>query len=103
LRLGICWPYFEDADPDVVERCRDGVRALEVRGATIVELPPPDLNTIFWSHAVIILSEMATAMADEVSHLADFALDSRTNLAFGRHFAATDLVHALRHRTQLTT
>src|SRR5690606_3819714 len=41
LRLGICTPYFEDAAPDVVARCRDGVRALVERGATVVELPVP--------------------------------------------------------------
>jgi Asp-tRNA(Asn)/Glu-tRNA(Gln) amidotransferase A subunit family amidase len=86
-----------------VARCREAVRALQERGATVVEIPPPDLNTILWSHAVIILSEMATAMLEaSTADSSRFALDSRTNLAIGRHFHATDLVHAMRHRQRLT-
>ncbi|NMO16591.1 amidase [Pyxidicoccus fallax] len=103
VRLGICWPYFEDADADVVARCRDAVRALTEAGATVVEIPAPDLNTVLWTHSCIILSEMAEAMLTHVkTRASDFGLDSRTNLAIGRHFRATDLVHALRHRHRLT-
>jgi len=103
VRLGICWPYFEDADADVVARCKEAVRALTDAGATVVEIPAPDLNTILWTHSCIILSEMAEAMLSHVkSRSSDFGLDSRTNLAIGRHFRATDLVHALRHRHRLT-
>ncbi|MBN1204322.1 MAG: amidase [Myxococcaceae bacterium] len=103
VRLGICWPYFEDADADVVARCKEAVKALTDAGATVVELPPPDLNTVLWTHSCIILSEMAEAMLPHVrERSSDFALDSRTNLAIGRHFRATDLVHALRHRHRLT-
>lgn len=103
VRLGICWAYFEDAEDDVVARCKAAVQAMVDRGATIVELPPPDLNTLKWSHAVIILSEMATAMLPEVSaDSSRFALDSRTNLAIGRQLLATDLVHAMRHRQAVT-
>ncbi|MCP3097418.1 amidase [Myxococcus sp. K15C18031901] len=103
VRLGICWPYFEDAAPDVVARCRDAVRVLTDAGAKVVEVPAPDLNTVLWTHSCIILSEMATAMLPHTKeHSEDFGLDSRTNLAIGRHFRATDLVHALRHRHRLT-
>ncbi|KFE66152.1 amidase [Hyalangium minutum] len=103
VRLGICWPYFEDAAPEVVARCKEAVKALTHAGATVVELPPPDLNTVLWTHSCIILSEMAASMRQEVEERAsDFGLDSRTNLAIGRHFRAIDLVHALRHRHRLT-
>jgi Asp-tRNA(Asn)/Glu-tRNA(Gln) amidotransferase A subunit family amidase len=103
VRLGICWPYFEDADPDVVARCKEAVRALTDAGARVVEVPPPDMNTVLWTHSCIILSEMTEAMLPQVkARASDFALDSRTNLAIGRHFRATDLVHALRHRHRLT-
>ncbi|MFY2564517.1 amidase, partial [Corallococcus terminator] len=103
VRLGICWPYFEDASPDVVARCKDAVRALTDAGATVVEIPAPDLNTVLWTHSCIILSEMAESMLPHSrANAADFGLDSRTNLAIGRHFRATDLIHALRHRHRLT-
>ncbi|WP_224242029.1 amidase [Hyalangium gracile] len=103
VRLGICWPYFEDADADVVARCKEAVKVLTDAGATVVEIPPPDLNTVLWTHSCIILSEMASSMLQQLRERAsDFGLDSRTNLAIGRHFRATDLVHALRHRHRLT-
>jgi Asp-tRNA(Asn)/Glu-tRNA(Gln) amidotransferase A subunit family amidase len=103
VRLGICWPYFEDADAEVVARCKEAVKVLTNAGATVVEIPPPDLNTILWTHSCIILSEMAASMMPHMrEHTADFGLDSRTNLAIGRHFRATDFVHALRHRHRLT-
>ncbi len=103
LRIGVCRPYFEDADADVVKHCRDAITALEARGAKVVEIPPPDLNRILWSHAIIILSEMSTGVrADVLKDSSRFAYDSRTNLALGRRFSATDYIHALRHRHALT-
>jgi Asp-tRNA(Asn)/Glu-tRNA(Gln) amidotransferase A subunit family amidase len=103
IRIGLCQPYFDDADPEVVARCREGVRALVDAGATVVDLPPPDLNLILWSHAIIILSEMREAMHEEVlGDSSRFALDSRTNLAIGHHFTSRDYVHAMRHRHNIT-
>jgi len=103
LRIGVCRPYFDDADPDVVARCHDALKALTARGAVIKEIPPPDLNRILWSHAIIILSEMATAMLPEIKKgSARFAYDSRTNLALGQRFSSIDYVHALRHRHGIT-
>ena len=103
LRLGVCRPYFEDAEAEVVARCRRGLEALTEAGATVVELPPPDLNVMLWSHAIIILTEMATAMLPHTKEDSSrFGLDARTSLAIGRHFRATDYVHAMRHRHAIT-
>jgi Asp-tRNA(Asn)/Glu-tRNA(Gln) amidotransferase A subunit family amidase len=103
VRLGVCPPYFEDADPAVVTRCKEALQVLTEAGATVVELPIPDLNTLLWSHAIIILSEMATAMLPH-SHQdsSRFGYDTRANLAIGRHLRATDYVHAMRHRHLIT-
>ena len=103
IRLGVCTPYFDDADPAVVKKSREALKALTDAGATVVEIGPPDLNVTLWAHAIIILSEMANAMLPHTREDASrFALDSRTNLAIGRHFRATDLVHAMRHRHAIT-
>ncbi len=99
VRIGVCTAWFDDADKDVVARCRDALKALTDRGCVVKEIAAPDLNTILWSHAVIILSEMATAMRGEIAKDSSrFAYDSRTNLAIGQRFSAMDYVHALRHR-----
>ena len=103
IRLGVCRPYFEDADASVVARCQDALRSLTEAGAIVVELPNPDLNTLLWSHAVIILSEMASAMMPYTTEdVSRFGYDTRANLAIGRHFRATDYVHAMRHRHLIT-
>lgn len=103
VRIGISAPAFDDADADVVRACRDAVQALVARGAVVKEIPPPDLNRILWSHAVIILSEMAAALRDDVDKDSSrFAYDSRTNLALARRFSSLDYIHALRHRHGLT-
>jgi Asp-tRNA(Asn)/Glu-tRNA(Gln) amidotransferase A subunit family amidase len=103
IRVGVCDAWFNDAAPEVVAKCRAALATLVERGAKVVEIPPPNLNTVLWSHSAIILSEMASAMkpfTDEDP--SQFGLDSRTNLAIGRHFRSTDLVHAMRHRHQMT-
>ncbi|MBL8951680.1 MAG: amidase [Myxococcaceae bacterium] len=103
LKLGVCRPYFDDADPDVVARCREALKACTDAGAEVVEVPPPDLTVMLWAHAIIILSEMATAMLPHTQEDSSrFGPDARTNLAIGRHFRATDLVHAMRHRHAIT-
>lgn len=103
VRIGVCRPYFADADVDVVKHCDEAIKALVAGGAVVKEIPPPDLNRILWSHAVIILSEMAAAMQVELQKDSSrFASDSRTNLALGLRFTAIDYVNALRHRHALT-
>jgi Asp-tRNA(Asn)/Glu-tRNA(Gln) amidotransferase A subunit family amidase len=56
-----------------------------------------------WSHTIIILSEMATAMLPHTEEdVTRFGYDVRANLALGRFFKATDRVHAMRHRHRIT-
>lgn len=103
VRLGICWKWFEDAAPDVVTRCKAAVKSLTDAGATVVEIEGPNLNTVLWTHSTLILSEMSQSMAAQIKRdVKQFGLDTRTNLAIGQHFRATDYVHALRHRHAMT-
>ena len=103
VRLGICWPWFEDASREVVAKCREAVKVLTDAGATVVEIPGPDLNTVLWTHSVLILSEMSEAMGAQIrADVTQFGLDSRTNLALAQRFASTDLLHAMRHRHKIT-
>lgn len=103
VRVGVCWPWFDDADPDVVARSKAAVKSLTDAGAKLVEIDGPDLNTVLWSHSCLILSEMAEAMREQLAlDTTVFGLDSRTNLAIGQHFRGTDYVHALRHRHAMT-
>jgi len=103
VRLGVCRAWFDDASPDVVAKSKAALDSLLRAGATVVEIDGPDLNTVLWTHSTIILSEMAQAMREQLAvDSTRFGLDSRTNLAIGQHFRATDYVHALRHRHAMT-
>lgn len=98
LRVGVYRPYFEHAQPDVVARCQDGLRALEAAGARVVEVTLHDLDASRIAHAVTILTEMATAV-DRHGPDAPFSVSTRVNLAIGRAFSASDYVKAQQIRT----
>jgi Asp-tRNA(Asn)/Glu-tRNA(Gln) amidotransferase A subunit family amidase len=104
VRIGVCWAHFEDADADVVMRCKEALHVLTDAGATIVEMPPPDLDNILWAHSVIILSEMVQHNRPWLAqHRRDYVCDSRINLRIAESFTAEHLLHAYRHRHALTT
>lgn len=102
VRLGVFKPWFEDADADVVAACWRGLRALEKRGAVLVDVEVPDLDLLRVVHLFTIVIEMAASQAAHYAeHKRDYGVDTRINLALARSLDATDYVHAQRHRTTL--
>lgn len=103
VRLGVCRPYFEDADPAVVDRCDAALQALVRAGARVVEVPAPNLLVELWTNSILILSEMVSVLRPHMQEdVRRFGLDTRTNMAIGSFFTSTDYVHALRHRRAQT-
>lgn len=103
VRIGICWPWFEDASAEVVTTCKEAVKSLTDAGAKVVEIEGPDLNTVLWTHSTIILCEMVQAMRPQIeADVTRFGLDSRINLAIAQHFTGQEYVHAMRHRHAMT-
>ncbi len=102
VRVGVYDAWFNDAQPDVVKACRDGIRALEERGATTVPIRLSGLDLCRVAHAVTILSEMANFAVDyDERHRRDYGLAVRVNLALARAFRGSDYVKAQRVRTKL--
>ena len=102
LRLGVFSPWFDDADPAVVEVCRGLVDQLVARGARVVEVELPGLAAAALAHLLLVAGEMTAAMAAyDREHRRDFGLDVRTNLALGRSITASDYVKAQRVRTRI--
>ena len=101
LRLGVYWPWFRHATPDVVQRCETLLNALANRGARIVEVDIPELNAQRVAHIVTITSEMAAAMDRYyVEHRLDFGLDVRVNMKVARSWMSDEYVTAQRIRTR---
>lgn len=100
LKIGICEPWFQDADPDIVRSCEATVQMLEQMGAQRQSVMIDGLEESRLAHAVTILSEMATATERyDQAHRKEFTHPTRINLALGREFTSSDYVRAQRIRT----
>lgn len=58
VKIGIFTPYFDDADPRLVKACRETLDKLVKKGAELVEIEIPHLNSINKAHSVTIVQEM---------------------------------------------
>lgn len=102
LTLGVFWPWFRDATPDVVAACEALLAQFASMGATIRDIAIPDLQAGRVAHTLTIASEMLQAMsATYARHHREHGLDVRVNLALARRFAVTDYILAQRVRTRL--
>ncbi|MBI5496512.1 MAG: amidase [Deltaproteobacteria bacterium] len=101
VRLGVFWPWVEDAEPDVVAAFRRTLEGLKVAGATVVEVELADLGLVRLAHLVTIATEMAVSRA---AHFAaepgEYGHDVRLNMALAEVLQATDFVQAQRMRTR---
>jgi Asp-tRNA(Asn)/Glu-tRNA(Gln) amidotransferase A subunit family amidase len=101
VRLGVYAPWFEHAQGSVVSTCREMLRALEARGARVVEIEIPGLELARLAQAITILCEMATTMdAYDATHRTDLGPSTRLNLALARALTGRDYVRAQQVRTQ---
>ncbi|MBN2493212.1 MAG: amidase [Deltaproteobacteria bacterium] len=99
VKLGVFTPWFEDADPPVVEACRRMVEKLCEAGAELVEVEIAELSLLQVVHVVTIVSEMAASQLPYLdAHGRDYAHDTRLNLALAARLRASDYVHAQRLR-----
>ena len=104
VTLGVYWPWFRHATPEVVERCESLARALVGRGAVLKDVDIPELDLMRIGHIVSITSEMVAAMMPhDGRHRRDFGLDARANLASARGSTAAEYVKAQRIRTRAMT
>ena len=100
LRIGVYWPWFNHASPQVIAACQNLLEGFKSMGARIVEIEIPDLEAIRVGHVITIVSEMLTSLKEEYRQSrTKFGLDVRSNLALGRAFSASDYILAQRART----
>ena len=102
IKLGVYSRWFDDCDPDVKTACRKMLAHLQAKGAEIVEIEVEGLDALRVAHMITIASEMLTAQRPHLkSHRSDYSVDVRLLFAAIERFAATDYVHAQRHRAEL--
>jgi Asp-tRNA(Asn)/Glu-tRNA(Gln) amidotransferase A subunit family amidase len=102
LKLGVYWPWFRHADPEVVAACESMLKQFEARGAEISEIVIPNLEMNRVAHTVTIISEMAQAVSTwHKEHHREHGLDVRLTLDLGRSVTSLDYIQAQRVRTRM--
>ena len=101
LKIGIYWKYFEDADREVVQKCKAAVSQLKSLGAEIVDIKIPELEQSRIAHALTIMSEFANALGLDIDrHFDKFTLESLLLIGLGFHFSAVEYLNAQKQRTR---
>ena len=102
LTLGVYWPWFRHASPDVVSACEALLKEFESRGAGVREVAIPGLEDGRVAHVITIAAEMAQALGRHYAdHRCEHCLEVRINLALARQFTARDYIQSQRVRTRM--
>jgi len=102
IRIGVYSPWFDDADPEVVDQCRKQLKHLVQAGCQVVEIEVPELERVGPVHMIIIATEMAAAHLEYYkAHRKHYSTENRVNLALARRLRATDYIHAQRLRNRI--
>jgi Asp-tRNA(Asn)/Glu-tRNA(Gln) amidotransferase A subunit family amidase len=101
LTLGVYWPWFRHAQPQVVSTCEEMLKRLQAMGASVREVELPELEAARVAHLITIGSEMAAALdSHHLAHCKDYCLEVRLNLALARSLTSRDYVKAQQVRTR---
>jgi len=103
VTLGVYWPWFRHAQPEVAATCEQLLEQIRAAGAVIVEVEIPDLDLARIAQLIIITSEMSTGLWPHVrDRLGDFGVETQLNLTLASQASAVEYIHAQRLRTRIT-
>jgi Asp-tRNA(Asn)/Glu-tRNA(Gln) amidotransferase A subunit family amidase len=98
IKLGVFWPYFEDAHPDIVAACKASLEKMKQLGAQVIDIEIPHLLEMRNSHTISITSEFASGTRlfprHKMSHPTRIALQVFDSIN------SRDLIAAARMRTK---
>ena len=101
IRLGVYRPWFEHASAEIVRVCEAQLERFVKRGATLVDVELPELETARVAHLVTITAEALASIEQQVgSDRAIFGDETRVVLALATRFSGADYVRAQRVRTR---
>jgi Asp-tRNA(Asn)/Glu-tRNA(Gln) amidotransferase A subunit family amidase len=103
LRVGVFAEWVEDSSEEMRAATKRLVQQLQERGAKVVSVRIPNLQTIYRAHQISIGGEMATSAFRRFSEEPHrFGHDVRTALAVCRSLSTVDYVASQRVRTYAT-
>ncbi|KAG2523966.1 hypothetical protein BBO99_00005070 [Phytophthora kernoviae] len=98
VRIGYFSDYTNHSSPEVAGAISKALKALEARGAELVETPLHHLMPIHVAHSVTISSEFAQNLDQYYNHFSELSPEVQIILTFGRSFTAMDFLAAQRVR-----
>lgn len=96
--LGICKPWFDRADPAVLNACHAALQHYEAQGYTLVDINIPYLAEGQTAHAMTILAEIGSGLSHNVT---DFSAPNKILLSVGAQTPASDFLLAQKLRNLL--
>jgi Asp-tRNA(Asn)/Glu-tRNA(Gln) amidotransferase A subunit family amidase len=100
VRLGIYPQWFEHANAEVLQVCRDRIEQFKAAGAEVREVVIPGLDEMRISQAITILSEMASAMSKYRAQRQQMGAAVRLSLVLGEAMTSSDYLQAQQVRTR---
>lgn len=98
LRIGVFWDYFNDAEPEVVEKCKTALQQCENRGAKIVNVAIPHLNAISLAHQMSVSMEISNIQERDFYCRRDLEPATMIQLALGNNMSSMELLASSRLR-----
>ncbi|KAI9922359.1 hypothetical protein PsorP6_000950 [Peronosclerospora sorghi] len=98
VRIGYFSDYSNHSSWEIAEAVTQTLRALEARGATLVETPLHHLTPIHIAHTTTISSEFAQNLDKYFDRFGDMSPEVQIVLTLGRSFSAMDFLAAQRVR-----
>jgi Asp-tRNA(Asn)/Glu-tRNA(Gln) amidotransferase A subunit family amidase len=99
IKLGVFWPWFNHAQPEIVAACSHMLEEFERRGAQIVEVEIPGLEAARVAHLITIVTEMNANLSPY--GFRELCPETRAILAIARTLTARDYTAAQQIRTRL--
>lgn len=102
IKIGIDWNYFNDSNPEIVQRCKAAVEyLLNECSAEIVEISIPEMQECSRAYVITVLSEMYT-YGKEIyhNHHDEINVDTEMNFSLGESFSSSDYFQAQKQRTR---
>jgi Asp-tRNA(Asn)/Glu-tRNA(Gln) amidotransferase A subunit family amidase len=102
LKMGVYWPWFRHATPEMVAACETMLHKFESMGAEVREVVLPDLEAGRIAHTITIAGEMVQSLDRYYEqHHREYGADVRVSLALARCFSTMDFVQSQQVRTRL--
>jgi len=100
VRIGIYRQFFEHAEPEIVQQCDVAIQFFRSRGARIVDIVIPELETFKIAHLIAILNDMKNLLNPYIENWKKLAYTSQIPLSMSLEFSDEDIQQSQRERTR---